>query len=547
MPGSLSRHAIAALLCMLLVLAATSAVAAPPPGASVVGASGPLAPPPLSELAATSYRFERIQFGTVVWADGRGDVIIDLDLANLGIADWRSLAWTFGWSSGAYSQIRAWDSRGPLEVTTSRRGLLITVAPIFRAPVPVGSRYSFSLAITIGGMASGSGSDWRASWRTSSGSPVGEYVERLVLPSNAVVNSAVPPPASRQGNTLTWRAANALPGWSFSLDVAYTLRERINAPLFLQRDPPWGGQAYGSYPDGDKVNTVGYWGCFMTAGAIVARYHADQQGAQPRITPEDLNQWLRENKRYDGNYFNPVALPDYARARGVTLSHLPAITGGRTPANDSTLDEYLRSGNPVILKVPAPLSPSKIHFVVAVGRIMQGGEQTYAVIDPYYGETTLAARYGNTYTTIYPFAGSPSDARALSFSGHSPVELLVTDPLGRRAGLDPRTSRRYAEIPGAVYAALALVPAAGEGNQAADEVKNLTIYTPLDGEYTVEVIGTGAGPYTLVVLGADWRGRTAVLSRTGRATAGSVQKSTTTYAAATGLYPISVFLPAVQR
>ncbi|NWF79502.1 MAG: hypothetical protein HXY37_05555 [Chloroflexi bacterium] len=541
------RRALAALLCVLLALVAAPALAAPPAEAPIVGVSGPTAPPPTAHLDAAGYRFERIQFATALWADGRGDVVLDLDLTNLGVADWRSLTWNFGWPSAAYSQIRAWDPQGPLPVTTGRSGSSIAVTPQFRAPVPIGERYSFSFAITIGGMASGGGSQWRAVWRTSSGSPVGEYVERLTLPSTAAVGAIAPLPTERRGSTLTWRTASAPPGWSFALDVAYTLRDRIPAPLFLQRDPPWGGRAYGSYPEGDLVNTVGYWGCFMTAGAIIARYHADQQDASPQINPEDLNRWLRDNKRYDGNYFNPVALPDYARVRGVTLAHQAAISGGRTDATDRVLDDYLRSGNPVILKVPAPRSPSKIHFVVAVGRVPQEGRHTYAVLDPYHGETTLAARYNNTYTTIYPFTGTPADTRALSFSGHSPVELLVTDPLGRRAGLDPRTGLRYAEIPGAVYAALAIAPLAGEGDLPADELKNLTIYAPLDGPYTVEVIGVGDGPFTLVTTGTDWLGRTTSHARSGLAALGSAQHFSAAYDSVGGLFPHTRFLPVTRR
>jgi hypothetical protein len=187
-----------------------------------------------------------------------------------------------------------------------------------------------------------------------------------------------------------WRREVRLRG----VEAAFTPLTGANATpdyeaLFLQRAAPWGDDPYGSYLDDDTVNTVGLWGCYMTAAAMIARYHADQQGAPATITPEDLNRWLRQNKRYDGNSFNPIALPDYAVAHGVTLSRGAAIAGGRSAASDRVLDDYLRSGNPVILKVPAPASPSKIHFVVAIGKATAGDAATYAVLDPYYGETTL--------------------------------------------------------------------------------------------------------------------------------------------------------------
>lgn len=116
----------------------------------LVGASGPEAGD-LAALSATTtgYRFEQIGFATVLWADGCGDVTLALGLTNLSIGDWRSLSWSFGWGSGAYSQIRAWDERGPLVIDTSRRGSTIALSPRFRAPVPIGLRYRLSMAITI--------------------------------------------------------------------------------------------------------------------------------------------------------------------------------------------------------------------------------------------------------------------------------------------------------------------------------------------------------------------------------------------------------------
>jgi hypothetical protein len=538
------RSVVIALLFCTLLAPLAAAPAAPHTPVPLIGVSSPEMPSVPVTLAASGYRFDAMQFATVLWADGRGDVTISLELTNLSIPNWQALAWSFGWPSGAYSQIRAQDSSGPLQVETERFGSVITVKPQFRKPVPVGSRYALSFAITIGGMAGGSDTTWRARWSTRSGSAVGVYTERLTVPSNAFVDSFSPENAERQGNQFVWRIVDAAPGWSFGPDVAYTLRDRIPVQLFLQRDEQWRRDPYGSYPDNDTVNTVGYWGCYTTAAAMIARYHADQQGVQAVINPKDLNAWLRTNKRYDGNNFNPLALPDYARSRGVVLSSRRVLTGGRTRDNDRLLDDYLRSGNPVILEVDSVLSPSGIHFVVAVGRVNQNGVDTYTILDPYYGETTLAALYKNTYRAIVPFAGSAADARAISFSGHSPIELLVTDPLGRRSGRDPRTGTRYDEIPQALYEAVEIAPA-GDGPTHA--FKNLTIYEPVDGPYHVEVIGTGAGPFTLVTLSSDWRGETTLRTEAGEATNGSVARILVAYNAVGGLYPNVVFLPMLRR
>ena len=62
---------------------------------------------------------------------------------------------------------------------------------------------------------------------------------------------------------------------------------------------------------------------------------------------------------------------------------------------------------------------------------------------------------------------------------------LVTDPLGRRAGVDPGTGEVVLEIPGAVFS--------GPGT----EPQTLRLPTSSAGDYPVLVVGTAAGPYRL--------------------------------------------------
>jgi hypothetical protein len=69
----------------------------------------------------------------------------------------------------------------------------------------------------------------------------------------------------------------------------------------------------------------------------------------------------------------------------------------------------------------------------------------------------------------------------------------------------------------------------------------------VDGPYHVEVIGTGAGPFTLVTLSSDWRGETTLRTEAGEATNGSVARILVAYNAVGGLYPNVVFLPMLRR
>lgn len=98
------------------------------------------------------------------------------------------------------------------------------------------------------------------------------------------------------------------------------------------------------------------------------------------------------------------------------------------------------------------------------------------------------------------------DMKMLLFQLFSPADILVTDPLGRRAGFDSGTE--LAEIPGAFYAGPTAL------------VEYLTIPNPMQGTYTVRVKGTGSGTYELLSSYME-EGSSDDLSRYGTATPGS--------------------------
>lgn len=80
--------------------------------------------------------------------------------------------------------------------------------------------------------------------------------------------------------------------------------------------------------------------------------------------------------------------------------------------------------------------------------------------------------------------------RVSNWHKYSPVDFYVTDPRGRRVGMDPRWGEPRVEIPGAVY-------------NFDREPSFIFIPDLLDGDYTVTLIGTGTGEYTVesTVLG----------------------------------------------
>jgi hypothetical protein len=90
------------------------------------------------------------------------------------------------------------------------------------------------------------------------------------------------------------------------------------------------------------------------------------------------------------------------------------------------------------------------------------------------------------------------------FTLHSPANLYVTDAQGRHTGVDPVTGQVVLEIPGSEYS--------GPGT----EPQTISIPDATEGDYSVQLVGTGTGNYHLDILGADQGGelRSTVLGDT---------------------------------
>ena len=444
--------------------------------------------------AGYTFSYQLLKQTVALWADGRGDVVLERRLQNVDISNWSAISWYFDWASGDYSAIRAWDDQGPLAFYTSRSGTRTYINVSFRQAVQPGQSYHFYLAITIGYMASGSGSNWQAAWYTSPAAAIQEFIQGLTLPSNAVIQSVSPLPSTQSLNYVEWRHTNTPANWVDNISVAYTLSSSVGVPLLLQTSSPWATDTYGNYPAGDTVNTIRQWGCFMTSAAMITNYWGQRGQPSFQTDPRQLNSWLRSHSGYDrDNGVVHCSVYAYASQNGVSMYYRGAQAG----RNDSVLDNYLTSGNPVIIGVNLKTDPlsGRVypgHYVVATGKAVVGDQPTYTINDPVYGQTTLAEKWSGEYSNITLFSGTLADARNLCISAHSPVELLVTDALGRKAGYEAATSTYWNDIPESAYFLDSL--AADDG--AAGEpplVKVLVINGVTDGAYTVTVQRTGEG------------------------------------------------------
>jgi len=116
-------------------------------------------------------------------------------------------------------------------------------------------------------------------------------------------------------------------------------------------------------------------------------------------------------------------------------------------------------------------------------------------------------------------------AKALGVYTSSPVELVLTDPQGRRTGFDPTTNTLFEDIPTSSYSKSQLCDESGSGGCQAP-FKSLDMANPMDGQYTLDVIGIGAGDFTVEVRISDVTGNWITQTYSGTTAPGNVSRFT---------------------
>ena len=104
--------------------------------------------------------------------------------------------------------------------------------------------------------------------------------------------------------------------------------------------------------------------------------------------------------------------------------------------------------------------------------------------------TVIASLYHPQGIAAYP-AVVPSLGTVIYLTVHSPIDVLVTDAAGKRLGTDPISGAQLNDFgPGGFDS--------GPGEPRVFAIKN-----PAAGDYKVDVVGTGAGPYTIDISAAN--------------------------------------------
>jgi hypothetical protein len=282
-------------------------------------------------------------------------------------------------------------------------------------------------------------------------------------------------------------------------------------------------------------------GCFVTSAAMVI----DSLGHN--VTPGTLNIFLSSRTETDGNFpitsFPHSAILGAGDSGGPLLTfhnHLP-IQPGAAPTDPATgreqviqsLQAMIAAHGPVILRVPfwgsaygqAAYNSNNPAGHAIVAYAAQG--DSVLIQDPgheYNLPTTTLDDFVNWYNSKAPdqlhdangsvggldyswlrghnllyaqTAGGP----AITGAAHSPIEFVITDPLGRRLGYDPTTGIRYDEIPNSSY---------GREDVAAIEDDSSVVFpdtgyaalpyeigSPVVGSYAVQVFGLATGTWSL--------------------------------------------------
>lgn len=325
-----------------------------------------------------------------------------------------------------------------------------------------------------------------------------------------------------QGKAAIWSIDaydNILNAWEIPVGACFFGGQAISD--FSQNDLPWGPQKLYFRNECGTVDAVG---CAMTAVADVAASYGIKLSNGSNVNPGTLNEFLKTRMS--------SCMMDWWTAGSALGLGKATVVHTSKPLSErlTAIDNALRDGNLAIIGVKVPASPSGKHFLVVYEKVIKADNTPdYRILDPEVRSKTgklLSEAYKSVtdpdlQLQVTTFASGVHPQRTFVLLGHSPIELVVTDPLGRQTGFDPTTGTSLQGIADTTYGIEPGVFNFETGTGSPDTLY-FQQYDPLDGAYTVKVIGTGTGPYTLDFVISTADGGTTFTSITGNATMGSL-------------------------
>ena len=133
------------------------------------------------------------------------------------------------------------------------------------------------------------------------------------------------------------------------MDIDLSAYDRTSVPLFLQWDPMWGYEKYGS-------GCIGQTGCGPTCLAMAGYYLTGEE----RFNPRDVAQFAAKTGYYASGYGSSWArIREGAGELGLTAKEQPLVKGKMVDA--------VEKGHPVILALGKGDFTSSGHYIVLTG------------------------------------------------------------------------------------------------------------------------------------------------------------------------------------
>lgn len=310
-----------------------------------------------------------------------------------------------------------------------------------------------------------------------------------------------------------------------------------------------GRDASGALLPGFTTASVAKLGCAITTAVNAMTYNGIA------TDPVALNTWLSDTSGYDDGTIVWTKVPEYALSLGSNflLRSATSVPANPIEADFNRLRGILNTSicryGPASVQVrytgSAPKLLPKKHWVSPYGRTPD--TTSYLISNPvgigtgeHTGQLqTLSEHYPNRIyrVVIWQKAAVPNLA-AIEVHGHSPIEYVLTDPMGRRLGVDPATGQQYTEIPDADYSVDNLTSDEDGDDGATHPIVEAIVPVPVAGTYELQVTGTDTGTYSLSVFTTltNGGGGTALVPETPTWT-GAVHRYTFEYSPSGGTPP----------
>lgn len=188
---------------------------------------------PLAQYYPGEGEYPEVVITDTIDGSGNGTSVAQVSFKNAD-SYWQTFdTWWWAASASQQSNIKAWDSEGPISVQTETIGYRLYVYILFRDSLPPGETYTYWLSTDIEGLAWWTGSSWSRSFCLCAGWPVGEYRVKLRLPSATSVVVPSPSPITQLPNYVEWLFHDLSSSQCGCTSASYTTSGCSRSPVIL--------------------------------------------------------------------------------------------------------------------------------------------------------------------------------------------------------------------------------------------------------------------------------------------------------------------------